>query len=119
MLVPMSTVCMTCHGSGEVGTDSGPEPCPDCFGGGTALSPSARLEWRLSRIESGLSRLDREVEADTRWLIQEVRRSRAALLQILSRCQDAASEDANALAIKYAANEALEIYERTADRPPS
>lgn len=110
MLPGMPATCLTCQGSGEVGTDSGPEPCPDCFGGGKAVSPGARLEWRLTRIESGSARRDRETEADLRWLVHELRRCRAALLQILSRCQDADDDDATARAIKYAANEALEIY---------
>jgi hypothetical protein len=111
MLPTMPSTCLTCQGSGEVGTDSGPEPCPDCFGGGKAVSPGARLEWRLSRIEGGSGQRDADTEADIRWLIHELRRSRAALLQIFSRCQDADDEDATARAIKYDANEALELYE--------
>ena len=96
MLGPMPTQCLTCQGSGEVGTDSGPEPCPDCFGGGGAVTPGARVEWRLSRIETRATRLDAETAADLRWLIHEVRRSRAALLQILARCQDADDSDQTA-----------------------
>ncbi len=105
--------CLSCQGSGEVGTDSGPQPCPDCFGAGKALSPGTRLEWRLRKIESTCNRLGRDGEADVLWLVHELRRSRAALLQILARCQDADDGDATARAIKYEANEALELYDPT------
>jgi hypothetical protein len=74
------------------------------------VSPGARLEWHLTRIEGRAAQLDRETAGDLRWLIHEVRRGRAALLQILSRCQDA-DDDPMARAIKYAANEALELYD--------
>lgn len=106
-----ASVCLSCQGSGEVGTDSGPEPCPDCFGGGKALSAGTRLEWRMSQIETTCGRLGRDAEADVLWLVHELRRSRAALLQILARCQDADDADATAREIKYAANEALEVYD--------
>jgi hypothetical protein len=105
------SACLSCQGSGEVGTDSGPLPCPDCFGAGKALSPGIRLEWRLSQIESTCARLGRDGEADVLWLVHEVRRSRAALLQILARCQDADDADATARAVKYEANAALELYD--------
>jgi hypothetical protein len=108
-----ATACLTCQGSGEIGTDSGPDPCPDCFGAGEALSPGTRLEWRLRKIESTSNRLGRDAESDVLWLVHELRRNRAALLQILARCQDADEGDAHARAIKYAANEALEIYDPT------
>lgn len=108
-----SSTCLSCQGSGEIGTDSGPEPCPDCFGAGKALSAGTRLEWRLSKIESSCSRLGRDGEADVLWLVHELRRSRAALLQILARCQDADDADTTARAIKYEANEALELYDPT------
>ena len=106
----MAATCLTCDDSGEIGTDGGPEPCPDCFGGGSAVTAQARTEWRLARIESGLARLDRDTQADVRWLLHELRRCRSALLQILSRCQDADGDDDLARAAKYAANAALELY---------
>jgi hypothetical protein len=65
----------------------------------------------MSKIESTCSRLGRDAEADVLWLVHELRRSRAALLQILARCQDADDADATAREIKYAANEALEVYD--------
>jgi hypothetical protein len=109
--MPKQSTCLTCQGSGEVGSDSGPQPCPDCFGGGRALSPATRVDWKLTAIESTCSRLGRDGEADVLWLIHEVRRSRAALLQILARCQDADESDQTARAVKYEANEALELYD--------
>ena len=111
MTVSKASVCLTCQGAGEIGTDSGPDPCPDCFGAGKALSPGTRLEWRLSKIESTSNLLGRDAEADVLWLAHELRRSRSALLQIFSLCQDADDGDGTAKAIKYAANEALELYD--------
>jgi DnaJ-class molecular chaperone len=108
-----ASVCLTCQGSGEIGTDSGPDPCPDCFGAGKALSPGTRLDWRLSKIESTSNRLGRDAEADVLWLVHELRRNRAALLKIFARCQDADEGDVTARDVKYEANEALELYDPT------
>ncbi len=104
--------CLTCHGAGEIGSDLGPEVCPDCQGD---LRPPGRrelVEWRLRDIERVHVGEGHPCEADVRWLIYEVRRSRSALLHILSRCQDADDEPL-ASEIKYAVNQALELYETT------
>ena len=45
-----------------------------------------------------------------RWLVNELRGTREALVQILARCQDAAESDALAQDVKYRANEALGVY---------
>jgi hypothetical protein len=105
--------CLTCYGAGETVTESGPQVCPDCFGEGSALSRSTKLEWRLREIERTSRHSGRETESDVLWLIHELRGSRDALLRILARCQDA--EDSNAVArdVKYQANEALGLYDPT------
>jgi hypothetical protein len=102
--------CLTCYGAGELVTENGPQNCPDCFGAGKALSPSTTLEWRLREIERTCPQLGRDAEKDVRWLVSEVRRSRAALLEILSLCQDADEGDL-AREIRFKANAALAIYE--------
>jgi hypothetical protein len=58
-----------------------------------------------------------EVAADLIWLVHELRRSRQALIEILTRCQDAEENDAFAAAIRFQANEALGLYDVTADSP--
>jgi hypothetical protein len=56
--------------------------------------------------------------ADIAWLIHELRKSRRALMAILTRCQDADDGDAFAAAIRYAANEALGLYDVTPETSP-
>ena len=106
-----SQQCSTCYGTGEIVNEQGPVACPYCFGDGGALSGGAKVEWRLREIErlhrgSGL-----ESEGDVLWLVHELRRSREALVRIVSLCQDAQEGDSLALDIKYRANEVLGLYE--------
>jgi hypothetical protein len=103
--------CLTCGGSGEVASEQGPEPCPDCFGAGQNLDPSTKVEWRLRRIEQSCQDWGRDAESAARWLIHEVRMQRESLLRILTRCQDSDAGDAIATDVKYFANEALGFYE--------
>jgi hypothetical protein len=102
--------CLTCYGAGETVTESGPQPCPDCFRDGT-LSRGTRLEWRLREMEGVYRHSGRETESDVLWLVHELRQSRAALLQILARCQDSDEADTTAQDVKFLANEALGLYE--------
>ena len=112
---PTPATCLTCYGAGETVSDLGPQACPDCFGEGKALSQGTKMEWRLRAIERAYASpardSARETEADVKWLVHELRRSRDALTQILARCQDADPSDATAQAIKFKANEALGVYE--------
>ena len=102
--------CLTCYGSGETVTDAGPQACPDCFGEGSALSQSTKMEWRLREIERVHRDSGREIQADILWLVHELRQSRAALLRVLARCQDADDSDTVARDLKFLANEALGLY---------
>jgi hypothetical protein len=106
-----SARCTSCQGAGEIGTDNGPTVCPDCFGEGRTLDSLERTEWRLrdiERVHRGPS--PHGCDGEVRWLIFELRRTREALVRILSRCQDG---DANGLAaeVQYTANQALGLYE--------
>ncbi|MGH7270769.1 MAG: hypothetical protein ACREJ3_10090 [Polyangiaceae bacterium] len=102
--------CLTCYGAGETVGENGPEPCPDCFVEGAALSHGTKLEWRLRQMERTYHGSGRETEADVLWLVHELRHSRDALLRILARCQDADEADAVAKDVKFQANEALGLY---------
>src|SRR5437764_6846526 len=42
--------CATCLGEGEIGTENGPLPCPDCFGEGRRLALAERGEGRMRDI---------------------------------------------------------------------
>jgi hypothetical protein len=103
--------CLTCYGAGETVTENGPQACPDCFGAGKALSQNTKVEWRLREIEHTCARLGREAETEVLWLVHELRRSRATLLDIFTRCQDADEADAVARDIRHQANLALQLYD--------
>jgi hypothetical protein len=105
--------CLTCQGAGEVGSESGPLVCPDCFGEGHAVGRGATFEWRLRQIEQRYQRAGGEMASDVAWLVHELRRSREALVGIFARCQDAERGDAMAAEIQYRANEALGLYAAT------
>jgi hypothetical protein len=102
--------CASCHGAGEIGTDNGPSVCPDCFGEGRQMDSLERTEWRLRDIERA-HQAPSEVAVEVRWLIFELRRTREALLQILSRCQDDSATEGLAAEIQFLANRALGLYE--------
>jgi hypothetical protein len=91
--------------------ENGPQLCPDCFGEGSALSRSTKMEWRLREIERVHRHSGRETEADVVWMVHELRQAREALVRILARCQDADDFDLTARDVKFVANEALGLYE--------
>lgn len=102
--------CKSCQGAGEIGTENGPVACPDCFGEGRQLDSLERTEWHLRDIERAHGGAVHGCEADVRWLIFELRRSREALLQILSRCQDDETVGLS-VELRFLANRALGLYE--------
>jgi hypothetical protein len=111
MTEPAQERCSSCHGVGELGTENGPVTCPDCYGEGRQLGSLERVEWRLRDIERAHRDTSHGCEADVRWLLFELRRSREALVQILSRCQDAASGAGELGAeLHFVANRALGLY---------
>jgi hypothetical protein len=108
--------CVSCLGAGELGTENGPVTCPDCFGEGLQVESPERIEWRLRDIERVHQGSSHGCEADIHWLVQQLRRNREALIQILSRCQD---EPSNAWSlgahVQFVANRALGLYETKPD----
>jgi hypothetical protein len=107
---PKRPSCATCYGTGEIVTEQGSLVCPDCLGSGLPPARGGTLEWRLRDIERAHRESSHGCEADMRWLIVELRRSREALVQILTRCQD--SEEPIAREIQFVANEVLGLYEK-------
>jgi hypothetical protein len=101
--------CLTCHGSGEVVNEFGPEACPDCAGAPGDVGAWQQTERRIRDIEQRYAGAP-EFATDLKWLLFELRRSRHALLQILTRCQDAGSGDELAKEIKFYVQEATEMY---------
>lgn len=101
--------CATCYGTGETGSEYGPQTCVDCAGLGQLPSGVVLTERRLrelERIHAGAG----ELGDDVRWLVAEVRRARHSLLQILAASQDLPEEDPIGAKIRYLSNEVLGLY---------
>ena len=105
--------CSTCYGTGEVVGEQGAAVCPDCFGDGHPLGRGAKMEWRLREIERLHRDSGADDEADILWMAAELRRCREALVHILARCDDADQDDALAADVKYRANDALGLYDKS------
>jgi hypothetical protein len=109
----MSTAptCVTCAGSGEFPTDSGPVDCPDCGGTGTLPARATLVDWRARDIDRAVS-AGRELRPDdARWLVSELRAARGALTEIIALAHDAHDPDAIAQRIRFVANRALGLYQ--------
>ena len=103
--------CGSCYGQGEVPTESGPAACPDCGGTGVLPPHDVLVEWRLRAIEKAHGEQRSESAQDVRWLAFELRRCRAALLQVLALSHDLNEDDPLARRIRFLANDALGVYE--------
>lgn len=114
---PSSTECKSCHGTGEVGSDQGPAPCPDCGGVGYLPSPYVLVEWRARDIERAHVGASGGAGGDVRWLLSELRRAREALTEIAALSQEL-EESPIATRIRYAANRALRLYEVVPAKTP-
>lgn len=106
-----SSKCASCYGQGEVPTDLGSLACPDCGGTGVLPPHDVLVEWRLRAIEKAHGEPPGETAQDVRWLAFELRRSRAALVQVLALGHDLSDEDPIARRIRFVANEALGVYQ--------
>jgi hypothetical protein len=104
--------CKSCHGTGEVGTESGMARCPDCGGVGYLPSAHVLVEWRARDIERAHAGTGGSTGGDVRWLLAELRRSRDALTEISALAQEL-DENPISARIRYAANQALRLYEVT------
>jgi hypothetical protein len=107
---PDRATCVTCYGTGEIVSEEGAAVCPDCLGHGLPPERGGAMEWRLREIERA-HRGERDADPDVRWLVLELRRSREALVRILTLCQDATDAEPVARQVKYIANEILGLYE--------
>lgn len=109
--------CMSCTGTGEMVREGGPVDCPDCGGTGYLPSRATLVEWRARDIDKAAAS-GRELSAqDARWLVSELRTARQALTQIISLAHDIEDRDAIALRIRFAANQALGLYETATQSP--
>ena len=113
--------CMTCWGTGEAASSTGPCDCPDCGGSGVLPSRGVLVEWRARDVERALAKGDDEAAAHVRWLLAELRNARAALNEIIALAHDVDDQDRIAQRIRFVANRALGTYEimteAKSDRP--
>jgi hypothetical protein len=101
--------CLTCYGTGEVVTEIGAAACPDCYGNGKPMGHGTTLEWRLRDLER-VHRAGSESSTDVLWLVHELRKSREALVRIVTRCEDEGVSDL-AMEVKHLANDVLGLYD--------
>jgi len=104
--------CLTCLGTGETSSERGLATCVDCDGGGKIGSVFLRNEQRMRQIEVHVKRLSGEAQLDTQWLVAQLRKTRDALVKVMTAAQDGAPEDDLLKRIRFEANEALGMYTR-------
>jgi hypothetical protein len=108
--------CKTCYGEGNVATDEGLFPCPDCGGAGVLPHPDTLVEWRLREIEGVHGSRADEVAKDIKWLAFELRRAREALTELVTLFDDVEEPSARAR-MRFVASRALGLYGLAAAEP--
>ena len=100
---------MTCYGTGELGSESGPERCPDCGGAGYLPSPGILIEWRSRDIERAYETQASGARDDIHWLAAELRKARSALLSIYALSAEGDDTELKQ-AIRFEANRVLGTF---------
>ena len=100
--------CLTCYGTGEIVGEAGASVCPDCLGHGGAPRGTV-MEWRLRDLERAHATHGTACTPDVSWLVHELRRHRAALVDVLTRCQDGGDQSPFP-EIRHVVNDALGLY---------
>jgi hypothetical protein len=109
--------CGNCYGTGQVPTDEGPVPCPECGGEGSLPGSSVIVEWRAGEIERLHAAGDDPVAQDVRWLVFELGRARSALTKMLSLTEEI-PDDATTKQMRFVASQALGLYPIEAKQGP-
>lgn len=109
--------CLSCLGTGEVSSEGGLARCADCDGSGQIGSVFVRNEQRVREIERRCQKLTGEAQDDVRWLVGELRRTRAALVKVMTAAQDGPADDELLKRVLFEAIEALGMYPRTRQDP--
>jgi hypothetical protein len=76
------------------------------------------VEWRIRAIEKAHGDRRDEPAQDVRWLAFELRRSRAALLQVLALSHELDDGDPLVKRIRFLTNDALGVYEPVPEPAP-
>lgn len=102
--------CESCYGQGSLPSDQGPMACPDCGGSGVLPRPDTHVEWRLREIERTFGVGSEEPAQAVRWLAFELRRARAALMEVLALSGELA-DSAEVVRVRFSVNRALSLYD--------
>jgi hypothetical protein len=102
--------CESCYGEGSLPTDQGPMACPDCGGSGVLPRPDTHVEWRLREAERTFGVGSEESAQAVRWLAFELRRARAALMEVLALSGEL-PDSAELVRLRFSANRALSLYD--------
>lgn len=108
---PLRGKCLTCLGTGEVGSIHGAVTCTDCDGTGSSPRRHLLTERRLREIETRFRSDQTQAGIDVEWLAFELRRARGALMQILTMTGETAVDERSTEQIWHAANNVLCVYE--------
>ncbi|MDX2023753.1 MAG: hypothetical protein SF187_26175 [Deltaproteobacteria bacterium] len=103
--------CLTCLGTGEVGSLNGPIGCTDCDGTGRPPRRHLLTERRIREIETRFRADSTQAGIDVTWLAFELRRAREALMKILTMTGEPPMQDKTALQLWHTANNVLGVYE--------
>lgn len=109
--------CLTCLGTGEVGSTNGPATCPDCDGSGRPPRRHLLAERRVREIEARFRNDSSQAGVEVAWLAFELRRAREALMKILTISGELPG-DPLAQDVWHMANDVLGVYEPERLRAP-
>jgi hypothetical protein len=71
------------------------------------------MEWRLRDLERAHAGHTGGCSEDVSWLVHELRKHRSALVEVLTRCQDAGDSSPLFVELRHLANVALGLYPTT------
>jgi len=115
--------CLTCLGTGEAGSIHGAVGCADCDGSGRPPRRHVLTERRLREIETRFRNDETQAGIDVTWLVFELRRSREALMKVLTMSGEAGGPGETSVDVAashqvwHIANNVLMVYEPESLRP--
>lgn len=115
---PLQGKCLTCLGTGEVGSIHGAVGCADCDGTGRPPRRHLLTERRLREIETRFRSDQTQTGIDVSWMAFELRRAREALMKILTMTGEPKLEDSTVSQVWHRANDVLGVYEPETLRAP-
>ncbi len=110
--------CLTCLGTGEVGSIHGAVGCSDCDGTGRPPRRHLLTERRIREIETRFRADQTQTGIDVTWMAFELRRARETLMKILTMTGEPKLDDSTVSQVWHLANAVLGVYEPETLRAP-